>query len=688
MPWYWKQQPYYRRRRLWRRRFRPPFRRRLWRRRKRPYRYRVRKRKLPFLHLKEWQPRFIDRLKITGLIPLYITTSDRIANNLRLYEDEIAPHGVPSLGGFSVTVFTLRSLFQLFQKGRAWWTRSNNELPLIRYTGCTFKFFRPEASDAIVTWHNCFPMIPNIDTYNSTQPTIMQLSRYHKLLRCKKHNNIKKPYQKIKVKPPSQMTNKWFFQKELADVPLILLMSSAVSADRWYINSNAQSSTIGFTSINTEFFKYHNWATPTTSGYHPQDGVWLWTFQQSTPKPSTINDVLLKNLIFLGATNNYSMGSTIIDIPATDLQQGTQTDWQKKVAAYSKNSGYWGNIFMSPYFTKNQYLILQTGFSINSLPQHFTITNINENSKISDYNNAQGTENYKFKLCTDHFTISCRYNPYPDTGINNQIFLTSLTEVKSNWTPPTNINLRRDNLPFWIGLWGYIDYQKITKDAQTIDTLKVITLKSTFIHPPLSYYVPVDKDFLGGWSPYRPREPVTASDKLNWHPKTTTQYQSITHICQSGPGTIKLPTNISAECHAKFTFYFKLGGCAAPLKTIEDPENQPEFPVPYNILRSTSLQSPDIPFQNFLYSFDWRRDFLTKKATDRIQKYADTEKTIIEPTGLNLLNPLPAPEETTSETDTSHTKKEKETYLRLLQHQQLKQLRYKHRILKLMQSLK
>uniref|UniRef100_A0AAU7STD1 Capsid protein n=1 Tax=Betatorquevirus 016G TaxID=3163411 RepID=A0AAU7STD1_9VIRU len=671
MPWFYKR-PYYRRRRLWRRRFRAPFRRRFWRKRYKRYRHRVRKHKLPFLRLKEWQPKRINRLKIIGTLPLYITTSERTANNLRLYEDEIAPHLVPSLGGFSITTFTLRALFQLFQKGRCWWTQSNNELPLIRYTGCTMKFYRAEASDTIILYHNCFPMIPTLDTYNSTQPTIMQLNKNHRILRCKKNNNLKKPYHKVKIKPPSQLTNRWFFQKELADVPLVMLMAAAMSVDRWYINSTSVSSTVGFTSINTDLFKYHNWATPTTYGYHPQDNMFLWTFQQ-TPTPPTTTQIKFKNLIFLGGTNNYSVGNTIHDTPLTHTDQGTQEDWQKKRDKYKTNSGYWGNIFMSPYINNPNYIILFSKWPISDLATYYKNS---EDETIDD----------KLQQLTKPLTIACRYNPYPDTGIHNEIFLTSLTETKSNWTP-TNPKLQRNNLPLWIGLWGYIDFQKITNVTLTIDTLMAVTIKSDFIHPKQTYYVPIDQDFLNGNSPYRPKQPPTASDKLNWHPKTTTQYQSITHICNSGPGTIKLPPNVSSEAHVVFKFYFKLGGCAAPIKTIEDPKDQTDFPLPDNILRSTSFQSPDIPYQNYLYSFDWRRDYLTKKATERIKKYSEPEKTVLESTGINLFNPLPAPNESSSETDSSQEEKEKETLLQLLHKHKLKQRKYRHRILQLMQSL-
>ncbi len=131
---------------------------------------------------------------MVGLYPLYITTKDRVANQLNLYIDSVAPHFVPGGGGFSLTVFTLNGLYEQFQKARAWWTTDNSDLPLIRYTGCKIKLFRAESSDYIFSYVNCYPMQASLETYQGTQPTIQLLNNKHKIMTCKKHNSNKKPY--------------------------------------------------------------------------------------------------------------------------------------------------------------------------------------------------------------------------------------------------------------------------------------------------------------------------------------------------------------------------------------------------------------------------------------------------------------------------------------------------------------
>nr|UGV38929.1 MAG: ORF1 [TTV-like mini virus] len=674
MPRFWRWPYRKRRRRFWRWRTRGTLRRKYGRYRRRKHYRRVRKhKKLKFLKLNQWQPRRVVKLKVTGTLPLYITTNDRVSFNLRLYEDEIAPHYVPSLGGYSITNFSLGALYQLFKKGRAWWTKSNNETPLIRYTGCTMYFYRAESSDYIVNYHNCGPLIPNLITYNSAQPQIMQLNNRHIIVRCKSKNYSKKPYKKVKIKPPSLFTNNWYFQHDFADKQLLLLMCSSMSLDRFYLHSNSISSTIGFTSLNTKFFIMHDFYQTTTWGYYPRQNTYLWSFQQSTPKPPiNIKDIYVKNLIYLGSTNQASAGNTIGDTTVTE--QGTIA-WEKKMQTYTNNHGLWGNIFINFYLKGPQPVLYTT--------QHIRTVLTKENYPTG---NEKLNESGKpmFSTVTEPFLVQCRYNPFPDTGKDNQIYFTDITNQTPSWQPPDDKNLQNNNLPLWIGMFGLIDYMKLTKTATTIDTKKVITIRSKFISGNLDTYVPIDEDVLSGVSPFR--KDISGSDANYWHPKTAFQYKCINNFCLTGPGTIKLPPNVSAEAHCRFVFYFKLGGCTAPTKTIEPPEAQPVFPDSNNILQPNSLQSPEQSIESYLFPFDWRRDYITPKAAKRIKEYKDTERSVFESTGINLLNPQ-MPQESPSESDSSDEEKEKETLQLLLQQFKHQQRKYKRRILRLAQNL-
>nr|UGV37458.1 MAG: ORF1 [TTV-like mini virus] len=670
MPYYYKRPRYYRPRRAWRRRFRAPIRRRLWRRKyyhRRRFYKRVRPRKkLLYLPVKQYQPRYIRKLMIKGIIPLYCTTSARISNNIRLYEDVPAPHYVPSLGGFSITTFSLEAFYELFQRGRCWWTQSNDELQLIRYTGASLKLFRSESSDYIATYHLCPQMEPTIETYNATQPMIQLLNKNHKIVQCKKHNYKRKPYTKIKVKPPSEFTNQWFFQQDLANKPLLFLMCSGMSLDRFYMSSNSISTTIGFTGLNLDFFKRHDFFQTTTQGYFPQDGCYLYTYQQVSQRPLEINQIKIGNLIFLGSTNTIYSGITLGDYSTLPNNSWNDTTLRN----YFTNSGNWGNIFVSTNLKGLAPIIFS-----KQHPRSF-ITTANYASKDTMLKPTD------FHKQTIPFLNTYRYNPFPDDGVGNKIYFLGSDELADHYDPPKDTSLQNNNLPLWLGLFGMIDFFKLKKTADVIDTKKFIILQCKYINPPHKYILPLDDDFLNGKSPYRPLPgDITGSDATNWHPKTSFQYQTCNNICTTGPGTLKLPSNTSAEAHVLFKFYFKLGGCSPPSKSISDPENMPKTTESYNILQPNSLQSPTTPLEKFLYSFDWRRGYLTQKATARISADESTEKNVFGPTGFNLFNPQPT-QDSSEETETEE-KSEKETLQILLKQLRQQQHRYRQRIIKL-----
>nr|UGV34762.1 MAG: ORF1 [TTV-like mini virus] len=671
MPYYSRRGYYRRRRRLWRRRPRKPFFRAFWRGRryyKKRRRVRKYKRKLPYLLLKEWQPPRIVKLKIRGFVPLFITTDERLVNNFAMYSNEIAPHYYPGGGGFSILCFTLAAFYQLFKKVQCFWTQSNDDLPLVRYTGCTFKFFHSEKNDYITTYHACGSMKPALDTYNSTQPYIMTLNKRHRIIRCKQNNNIRKPYTKVKVKPPAQLTSKWFFQKEMAYTPLVMLMTSGMSTDRFYSYSTSQSTTIGFKAIDTNVFNYHNWEIDSTSGYKGSEGKWLWALQNgSTTK---IHEEKVSNLIFLGETKLIKKGRTVGQT-STATTESFKTTWER----YLQSSVDWGNPFEPTYLTQ-EVTVLFSNIPPKDIPTKYT--NFSKDSKLEA----------NFQTFTLPLVRECRYNPLADDG-NNHIFIESITKHEQQpWKQATDPKLLGGEYPLWLGLWGFIDYKKNTIGKQ-VDTDYVLIIVSEHITPKLGFYLVIDEEFLQGRSKYVPTSepvPIKDFDKLHWHPKVTFQLSTINRFGACGPGTLKLPKQISAEAHCGFTFYFKLGGCGPKMSTIEDPEDQPVYPTPNNILSTTSLQNPEYPPEHFLYSFDQRRDQITKRAAERISSILSTKAPLSPIAGRNLLHQTTQSQTSSQETETKET--QTETLLQLIRQQQHRQQHLRKRILQLISTLK
>ncbi|AXQ66413.1 MAG: hypothetical protein [Anelloviridae sp.] len=650
------------RRRIYRRRLGRTFQRRRWR-RKRRYR-RVRKRKLKLLPLKQWQPQYIKRLTIVGLYPMIMGTRERIANNLNCYLESKAPHYVPGGGCFSICNFSLMTLYQEHLEIRNWWTTSNDNYPLLRYLGCTMYLYREENLDYLFYYNRQPPMNASLTTYQSTQPTAMLLNKHTVKVQCKKTSKSKKPYKRIYIKPPTQLQNKWYFSYDIANTPLLQTMTTATSFDRMFLNSSSISNTIGFTTLDTNGFLNHQFQR-TTSPYTARPGTTIFKTKNGV---QDIQKIPIGELILLGEVEDLQDGTQLKLVPKSyDTVPGiaTPTDFQKKFYTAKMKAQHWGNVFKSSTFYGDERMI-ESNKTIDQLIQQFT----QENQPIGTGFTEKTTK-----------WAEIRYNPFADKGKGNMAYLLKIDSGlhSTDWSPPTDKDVIATDLPLHTLLWGYLDYQRRCKEYRDIDTTCILVIQCKYVQPNnFKFLVPLDSDFLDGTSPYRPQGEITPSDRQHWHPKVSFQVQSINNICLSGPGTVKLPPQISCEAHVKYKFRFKLGGQPAPMSVLTKPDEQPKYPIPNNLLQTPSLQSPTMPFTQLLWNFDERRQQITKKAAERITEYQPTETTFLSITDPGSLCPTYKEAEKAQETTSSE---EEETPIETqLIHQRRKQRKLRHRI--------
>nr|UGV39605.1 MAG: ORF1 [TTV-like mini virus] len=641
MPYFWRRARYRRRRPRWFNpwRFRRPFRRRRYRR----YRVRKYKRKLPKITLQQWQPPKINKTTVRGFYPLFLATKERLSNNMTQWLESTAPPHFPGGGGFSLIQFTLQSLYEQFLRATNWWTKSNCNLPLIKYRGCMLKFYRTEKFDYNVIIERCYPLKANDMMYLSTQPAIMGLTKKCIHIPCRQNSQNKRNYKKVWVKPPTQMTSGWHFQKDLANFPLFIIRTAATSFDRYYLSSKSQSSTIGFTSLNTRFFKLHDWQDPPTTGYRPSPQMYVWGTINGEADPLQEK---VENLIYLGGTGK--------------LQKGEQIKTHK--TNYATTPGYWGNIFHPDYLTGTSALLF-TNKTINDIVQYAN-SNPTKSAKESTY----------FTIRTEPLLVECRYNPFSDKSKNNKTYVVSNHSDHTEWQPPPDKqDVIRQNLPLWLETWGHLDFLRKAQLVSQVDINYIYVIQSDHIQstPKLPFYVPVDSNFTDSppSSPYI--ENLNASDTLHFYPKVTFQIKTINLIATSGPGTIKLQDQQSCEAHVLYNFKFKVGGCPSNMETLCDPEGQPKYPIPDFKQNSTSLQSPATAIQTYLWDFDERRGIITDRAAKRIKKDQGTETFTFPFTGSPM--DIPAPYQSPSQSDEETSEEsEAQTTFKLLQlrHQQ------------------
>ncbi len=453
------------------------------------------------------------------------------------------------------------------------------------------------------------------------------------------------------------------FQADMCKQPLLVIQTCIASFDRMFLAADAQSTTMGFISLNTQSFLLHNWNTPPTTGYKPQENQWLYGLLNGTEPPE---DEKINELVYLGGTGPYETGTPMKHMNETELNK------------YFSLPQRWGNIFHDNYLMGTQPVFVTNKSPAEIISYTKTTGRPPGIPQLTDNTTIKDSTIFTRKSTAN--TIQCRYNPFNDKGVGNKIFLVSNNTDRGPWSEPTDPKLVREDLPLWLLPFGWLDWQNKLNHVSAVDTSYMTLIESPYISPPQKYYLVLDEDFQTGTSPYS--ETLFDSDKKHWYPKNRYQAQTLNNIACCGPGIIKLQNQQSCEAHMLYKFHFKFGGCPPPMEKICSPAAQPTYPIPNSKHATTSLQSPTTPIQTYLYSFDERRGLLTEKAAKRIKKDYETQKTIMPFTKATSTD-LPPPRQETQTSDSETSEEEEEIHLQLQQLRR-KQKRLKQRILNLL----
>lgn len=109
-----------------------------------------------------------------------------------MYQDSIVPIHWPGGGGFSVTKISLETLYEDHLRCRNWWTNSNDQLPLCRYTGAVLKLYQCDQTDYVIKIQTQLPPHSGKLTYPSCHPSMMLMSTDKIIIPSKKQNHLKK----------------------------------------------------------------------------------------------------------------------------------------------------------------------------------------------------------------------------------------------------------------------------------------------------------------------------------------------------------------------------------------------------------------------------------------------------------------------------------------------------------------
>nr|UGV36848.1 MAG: ORF1 [TTV-like mini virus] len=588
MPYYWRnfRRRRWRRRPLWTRRTRSFIPRRYrTRRRRRRYRtkYRVRRKRFPFklktILLKQFQPETIRRCKIIGTIPLFQGSPERANNNYIQTIYSYVPIDEPGGGGWTIMIETLSSLWDDFLHLKNIWTQSNAALPLVRYGGVTLKFWQSAYTDYCVQVSNCFPMVDTKYTHADSAPSRMLQKKHIIKVPSLETRKRKKPYKKIFVRPPQQMQNKWYFQKDICNIPLLMIIGTAVDFRYPFCPSKSRSNNVTLRCLNTSFFQFHDFDHfPETSGYIPKPETYMYAAKDEHEE----NPTERSHFIYLGNTKDNTPG------------KGINTN-------NPMNKSDWGNPFWHEYITGHKHVYTSSSPPTDTSSWH-TPTKL-----------------------TEPYFKTVRYNPEKDKGEANTIYLVNNFQ-RQGWDKPISQNLQMSGFPLYLMCWGIIDWWQKLHEANDIGNHYIFAIITDQFDDKFSPYIPIDQFFMQGDGPYL--APITNYDNNHWQPKVRFQTQSINNICLSGPGCSRPPYENYMQAKFTYTFHMKWGGCPKTLEKPYDPCSQPNWVIPSNVTAGLQIENPNTDPKTILQKWDWRRDFITDTALKRIQEYTPTDETL------------------------------------------------------------
>nr|UGV34183.1 MAG: ORF1 [TTV-like mini virus] len=656
MPYYWRKRFTYRRRRnFWPRRTRGTFRRRTRKYRRRFYKYRPRRsfrvrrkifKKLKRLRLYEYQPQSIRKCNVLGTVCLFQGSPLRSCFNYTQYMHSFVPEYEPGGGGYCIMIETLSSLWEDFNKLKNKWTASNAGLPLVRFLGGTLTFFQSLYTDYCVEVDTCLPLKDYKYTHADMSPSRILQKKHIIKVPSQETRKKRKPYKRVKIRPPSQFQNKWYFQKDVCDIPFVMIKATAVSFTQPFGDSKWQSNNVTLTCLNPTLFIRHDFQNPSaTTGYFPKPALYLYSSKKNT---ETFTLKSTDTIRYLGNSKEYTSGK---DLTGTNLKSSTMKDW--------------GNVFHETYIHLEDII-----YTAQVPPSQVKL--------------ETETDKTTFTRLAEPLFLKYRYNPDKDTGQNNQIYLKE-NFADYGWDPPPNENIIFSGFPLYDLLFGYIDWEEKVHEIQKIPLNYILVIKSDFMNEKAPFYIPFDYNFLNGAGPYRPLDneevPKRSDfDNQNWFPKSKYQFETINKICATAPGSYRPHYHNYIQAQMHYNFRFKWGGCPKTLEKPYDPCSQPTWNIPRNISSAIQIEDPGTQPETIIQNFDWKRDYIKTETIERIQKHTDFNEPLqLSTDSKHNASAAFIPQETS---DSETTEEEEETSLqqKLLQLRQ-QQLQLKQRIL-------
>lgn len=575
MPFWWKRRrrPWYgrryKRRRLYQRRKRRPryYKQRRYRRtagRRRRRRKKVRRKKKRLI-LTQWQPDSIVKCKIKGIETQLLGAQGNQHRCYTTYKYEWTIPKAAGGGGFSAELYSLKYLFQEWQHRNNIWTKGNDYRDLCRYTGCKFTFFSDPNTDFIIVYDTTPPFTLDKYTYMMYHPQQLLLRKHKRILLRKKYNYRGKHKLTVKIKPPKQMSSKWFFQEHFADAGLVNIICAAASFDYPELSCCNENQIISIYYLSPVFFHNSTWAQFSNAYFPISTMSGIYKFTRKVGDRDVTVEMKTTDLNSYDKSIDYSTGWFRPEVlQAYKVQHSSNgTTWQDYAnipcgaARYNVNldNGSGNKIWLCP-ITNGHY----------NVPRDEDLV----------------TENIPLWLFFFGYT-SYLWQKKKDMSY----FKAYMLVVKSHAIQPLQTVTPPEFYPI-------IDYSFLTGKAPG-DTYLDENMKKKWYPTVLTALETINNFVLTG--PFIPK--YNTQKESNW------------------------------QLSSRYCFYFKWGGPHQTDQVATDPTKQPSWNVPDKIQQGVQVSDPaKQKWETIFKPWDYRRGTLTKKAIKRMYEHLSTDESV------------------------------------------------------------
>lgn len=545
---------------------------------------------------------------MAGWFPLLLCSNRRSGNNYVVHMQDIPNRGAGYGGNISITNWDMEILYQENLMNRNRWSRRNGDLDLVRYLGCSFRFYRDETTDFIASYSLESPMTTNQFSHLKAHPQIQLLKRRHIIIPSFKTKPRGRRWITVKIKPPRLMRNQWYFQRHFCMVKLVQLTVSGMNLRRPWLRKGTETPIVEFRVLNPSLYtnisitneskKLEVWQKVFTAPYN-MNNQWRTILREMAGKnEAEYKDKPLKEVLIM--LQNLS---------------NVNKEYEKrltKLKTLSSNSNF---TTVATSMPDNHYLDRVYGM--------YSYIVLNPETR------------YDHIMKTAYTTV--RYNPIIDKGQGNMVWADPLTK-DDYLLDKTKSRVLLSDQPLWLLLYGYCDWLRKYYPSAGMGTNYRILIRCQYTHPPLysksnppQGYVILGDDFCQGRHPNR--QTIISPDwETRWYPMMFNQEPAIENIVNCGPWMPRDDESNSWQLNLGYKFYFKLGGMLPPGQPPDDPCTRPTHDLPESNILNLAVQASDprtadTPF----HSWDIRRGLFSARSVKRVREYSDDDENFAEP---------------------------------------------------------